>query len=142
MHRFAVLSLLRVTLEVSALSWWLIRPGIGARQRMQQTLLHELWSFDQVERADKLLSKPDPNASAIRKMRSTRHAEIYDLAKKHNLQKIQSGSREIPKSSDLIGEQFEALSGLPGECAEYLCPIVRSDSREHARNGVRLLTTV
>lgn len=119
-HRFAVLSLVRVTLEVSALAWWLSRPHVGARGRMQQTLLHERWSFDQVERAEKLLASPDPTETLAQKMRDEMQSRIDALAQEHNLQKILSGSRDIPKASHLIGKEFDAVKSGLGRQAQNM----------------------
>lgn len=114
-HRFAILSLLRVTLEVSALCWWLVDPRITDRERMQRTLLHERWSLDQVERAEGHLTVTDAKSESQKSSRIAFQARIDELAGEHNLQKIQSGSRQIPKASDLIGNQFEAMAGIPGD---------------------------
>ena len=114
-HRFAVLSLLRVALEVSALCWWLVDPKITARTRMQRTLLLERWSLDQVERADSLLTDADELSESQKATRNASEARIDQLAEEHNLQRILSGSRDIPDASDLIGNQFRALAGIPGD---------------------------
>ena len=114
-HRFAVLSLLRVTLELSALCWWLIDPKITARTRMQRTLLYERWSLDQVERADGYLSRVDAESECQKEARRAFQARIDQLAEEHNLQKIRSGSREIPNASDLVGNQFQAMAGLSAD---------------------------
>ena len=114
-HRFAVLSLLRVTLEVSALCWWLIDPKITARLRMQRTLLLERWSLDQVDRSDELLTVTDDRSEQQRAMRHAFQTRIDELANQHNLQKIVSGGREIPTASDLIGNQFQAMAGISGD---------------------------
>lgn len=114
-HRFAVLSLLRVTLEVSALCWWLADPKISARTRMQRTLLYGRWSLDQVERAEGHLTMTDAKSESQKRARIAFETHIENLAEEHNLQKIRSGSRQMPDASDLIGNQFEAIAGIPGD---------------------------
>jgi hypothetical protein len=114
-NRFAILSLLRVALEVSSLCWWLVNPKITARERMQRTLRLERWSLDHVDRANGYLTKTDEHSETKKSVRDAFQARIDQLAEEHNLQKIRSGSREIPDASDLIGKQFQAMAGIPGD---------------------------
>lgn len=95
-HRFAILSLLRVSLEVSALCWWLVDPKITARVRMQRTLLLQRWSLDQVERADAQLKQADGLSRSQKAGRAVMQKRIDELAEEHNLQRIRSGSRGCP----------------------------------------------
>jgi hypothetical protein len=113
-HRFGVLSLLRVALEVSALCWRLIDPAVTARERMQRTLLHERWSLDQRGRGDGNLSTIEPAEGRADSMAALQ-ARIDELAEEHHLQGIMSGKRNIPKASDLIGTQFKAIGGFSGD---------------------------
>lgn len=114
-NRFAILSLLRVAFEVSSLCWWLVNPKITARERMQRTLRLERWSLDHVDRADSHLTKVDERSKSQKLSRDAFQARIDQLAQMHNLQKIRSGSREIPDASELIGKQFQAMAGIPGD---------------------------
>ena len=88
-NRFAILSLLRVALEVSSLCWWLINPKITARERMQRTLRLERWSLDHVDRADNYLTKTE-DSETKKSLLDSFQERIDQLAEEHNLQKIRS----------------------------------------------------
>ncbi len=104
-HRYAVLSCLRVVLEVASIGFWLIQPGIGPRKRLERTLTFARYSVTQRSRAERLQSNRD-DLSNLGKMRET----IGRVAAENGLRRL-TGERErrIPDAAQLIGDHFDCL---------------------------------
>lgn len=110
-HRYAVLSCLRVVLEVASIAWWLTQPGIGARTRLERTLTFAQHSVTLRDRAERIRTEPN-DLSYLKAIQ-----EIIDrVAAEHDLLRLtREKKRRIPNATQLIGDQFEAFGGDRGD---------------------------
>lgn len=104
-HRYAVLSCLRVVLEVASIAWWLTKPGIGARKRLERTLTFAQHSVTLRDQAERIRTEPN-DLSYLTAIQET----IDRVAAEHDLRRLTGEKkRRIPDATPLIGDQFEAL---------------------------------
>jgi hypothetical protein len=114
--RYAVYSVLRVAMEVSALTWWMVDKRVSPRTRLTRVLTVMEDSRRQRQRAEQRLGDRTefPYLAAMK-------VSVEELARKHHLQKIVSRLDEgkevrVPDAVDLIGLHFrEASDGAEGE---------------------------
>lgn len=110
-HRYAVLSCLRVVLEVASIAWWLTERGIGAPKRLERTLTFAQHSVSLRERAERVRTEPN-DLSYLTAIQET----IDRVTVEHDLRRLTGEKkRRIPDATQLIGDQFEALGGHRGD---------------------------
>ena len=108
-HRYAIYSVLRVAMEVAALTWWLVDKDVSAKSRLTRALTVMENSRRMRENSEKLLT-PSNDLAYLAAVRDAIEAE----ARKHNLQKITSrfdaGLKvAIPDAVDLVANQFAKI---------------------------------
>lgn len=114
-QRYAVLSVLRVALEVSSLAWWLADPRIKVRERVTRGLRLAAFSRASREKADKLIAIQDKDLEPLMAAQELIEGLARDL-EIHAITSRLDENREvkIPDAVDLVRMQFEGIpSGDP-----------------------------
>lgn len=109
--RYAVFSVLRVAMEVSALVSWLVDERVTPRVRLMNALTLMEHSRSQRQRSE---GRPGEDPSEPNDLDAIRH-EVETMAQSLHLQKITRRLKDgrglhIPNAVDLIGRQFRQAS--------------------------------